>query len=383
MLAAALPLARIPDRDEELRAPLRRFLAETLADVPTETRARSWLGFDAAFSRSLGAAGWIGLNLPREYGGSERGAFARFVVVEELLAAGAPVAAHWIADRQSGPLILRYGSEDQRRRHLPAICAGEAYFCIGMSEPGSGSDLASITSRAVRDGDEWRLTGQKIWTTGADKAHFMIALVRTSGQTGDRQAGLSQVLIDLSTPGVTVRPIVDVTGDAHFCEVHFDDVLLPPTAVIGQEGEGWNQVTAELAFERSGPERIYSSVVLLETWLQGLRRAGPGPAERRLAGQLIAELAVLRTLSVNVAARLAAGDSPVLEASVVKDMGTGFEQKVPALIAGLVGAEPDRPVDPDLYRTLAYLLQINPSFSLRGGSREILRGIIARGLGLR
>jgi alkylation response protein AidB-like acyl-CoA dehydrogenase len=383
-LPISLDLTCIPAEDEALRAPVREFLKSALARSRLEVRARSWLGFDAAFSRSLGERGWIGLTLPTAYHGQGRGAFARFVVVEELLNAGAPVAAHWIADRQSGPLILRYGTESQRQQYLPGICRGELYFCIGMSEPNTGSDLASVRTVAKRTAAGWCLNGQKIWTTNADKAHCMIALVRTSGIAADRQRGLSQLIIDLSLPGITIKPIVDLTGDAHFCEVHFKDVELPPEALIGNEGTGWEQVMAELAFERSGPERIYSSVVLLNAWLESLRARKRVPGAARAAvGRMIGELAVLRAMSIAVAGKLARGDIPAVEATLVKDMGTTFEQAVPTLIADVIGNEPNLALDPGLYRTLQYVSQICPSFSLRGGTREILRGVIARGLSLR
>jgi len=377
-------LARLPDEDEVLRASVRELCAEIMVQMPTERRARSWSGFDAAFSRKLGAAGLLGLTLPKVYGGQERGPFARFVVVEELLACGAPVAAHWIADRQSAPLILHYGTEAQRAEHIPAICRGERFFCIGMSEPGSGSDLASVRTRAERMAEGWRLNGQKIWTTNAHHDDYMIALVRTSGTVADRQAGLSQFLVDLHAPGVTIRPIVDLAGDAHFAEVFFEDVMLPDDALLGAEGQGWSQVTAELAFERSGPERIYSSVVLLDAWVAHLQAVGRlDDARREQLGSLVARLAVLREMSISVTARLASGESPVVEASLVKDFGTAFEQDLPALIADDLGGRPDEAVSPTLLRTLHYVTQIAPSFSLRGGTREILRGIIARGLGLR
>lgn len=352
--------------------------------MPLDRRARSWMGFDAAFSRALGEAGLLGLSLPKRYGGAERGPFARFVVVEELLAAGAPVGAHWIADRQSAPLILKYGTEAQREDYLPRICKGEIFFCIGMSEPGSGSDLASVRTRAERTADGWRLNGQKIWTTNAMHDDYMIALVRTSGTPEDRHKGLSQVLVDLRAPGVTIRPIPDLTGDAHFAEVFFDNVLLPPEALIGEEGNGWQQVTAELAFERSGPERIYSSVVLLDAWLRHVSAHGRNDsATTALAGSLTARLATLRAMSLAVTGRLAAGESPVIEASLVKDLGTSLEQEIPTVIGDDLAAHPDEAIDPELSRTLFYVSQIAPSFSLRGGTREILRGIIARGLGLR
>jgi alkylation response protein AidB-like acyl-CoA dehydrogenase len=377
-----LTLATLPPEDEALRPQIRAFIADHVADMPADARARSWQGFSAGFSRALGAAGFLGLTLPKTYGGQERGPFARFVVVEELLSAGAPVAAHWIADRQSAPLILRFGTEAQRQRHIPAICRGEQLFCIGMSEPGSGSDLASVRTRADRTDKGWVLNGQKIWTTNAMHSDYMIALVRTSGTIADRHAGLSQLIVDLKAPGVTVRPIVDLAGDAHFAEVFFENVELDDDALIGNEGDGWKQVTAELAFERSGPERIYSSVVLLDAWVRHLQAIGRTDAAP-LVGRLTAELATLRAMSIACTARLAAGESPVVEASIVKDRGTGFEQELPLVIGDDLAAHPDEPVSAELYRTLAYVTHIAPSFSLRGGTREILRGIIARGMGLR
>lgn len=374
--------ATLPPEAEALRAEIKAFLAEHLAGCPPHRRARTWTAWDAGFSRALARKGWVGLTLPRQYGGGGRDAFARFVLVEELLAAGAPVAAHWIGDRQSGPLLLKFGSQAQRERFIPAICRSEAFFCIGMSEPGSGSDLASVRTRAERAPGGWRLNGSKIWTTYAHKADWMIALVRTSGVSGDRQRGLSQILVDLKAPGITIRPITLLTGDSDFSEVHFDNVPLPDEALVGAEGDGWAQVNAELAFERSGPERIYSSLVLLDLWTEHLRSAG-GPADGARLGRFLARLAALRAMSVALTAQLAAGRSPVVEAALLKDLGTELEQAIPRDIADAVAADPDSPPDAELMRTLAFLMQISAVFSLRGGTREILRGMIARGLGLR
>ena len=211
----------------------------------------------------------------------------------------------------------------------------------------------------------------------------MIALVRSSGEPADRQKGLSQFIVDLSLPGVTVRPIRDLAGDAHFNEVFFDDVLLADDALIGEEGDGWAQVNAELAFERSGPERIYSSIVLLEHWIACLRRDGHAARDVETIGRLATHLATLRNMSVAVTTKLVAGESPVIEAALVKDIGTTFEQEIPTLLANAVGADPAADVDADLLATVFYLAQVAPTFSLRGGTREILRGMIARGLGLR
>ncbi|HET6536923.1 MAG TPA: acyl-CoA dehydrogenase family protein [Sphingopyxis sp.] len=379
-----LSLAQVPAEDEALRPAIRALAEQAATAASADIRSRSWSGFSREFSQLLGSRGFVGLTLPKQYGGAEKGAFARFVVVEELLAVGAPVAAHWIADRQSAPLILHYGTEAQREYFLPRICRGELVFCIGMSEPGSGSDLASVRSRAERTDKGWRLNGQKIWTTNGAHGDYMIALLRTSGTVDDRQKGLSQLIVDLKAPGVTVRPITDLTGDAHFAEIFFDDVELPEDALIGEEGQGWQQVTAELAFERSGPERIYSSVVLLDAWIKHLQMVGrDDSATLALVGDFTARLGVLRAMSLACTARLARGESPVVEASLVKDLGTSFEQELPVAIGDNLASYPEEAIGAELYQTLLYVTHIAPSFSLRGGTREILRGIIARGMGLR
>jgi alkylation response protein AidB-like acyl-CoA dehydrogenase len=341
------------------------------------------MGVDRAFSRAMGEAGLLGLTLPTRYGGSGLGPFARYVVVEELLAAGAPLGLHWVGDRQSALVILNFGSEAQRRNYLPRICRGEIFFCIGMSEPGAGSDLASVRTRAERTDSGWRLSGQKIWTTAAHHCDFMIALVRTSGSPGDRQQGLSQIIVDLKAPGVTIRGIEDASGHRDFNEVFFDEVKLPDDALLGDEGGGWAQVTAELAFERSGPERIWASAVLLDAWIAHLQRTGANEVRMQRLGAFMAELAALRTMSIAVTARLAADEQPVVEASLVKDLGTTFEQAIPAALADDLGSHPQEEVAADLRSALVDMLAIAPAFSLRGGTREILRGIIARGLGLR
>ena len=380
----SLTLTSIPAEDEALRAEVRAFLIDAVREMPAHVRARSWCGYDAEFSRELGRRGWLGVTLPKEYGGADRSPFARYVLVEEFLNFGAPVGAHWIADRQSGPLILKYGTEAQKQHYLPKICKGEAFFCIGMSEPNAGSDLAGVKSRAAPNEKGFLLNGQKIWTTNAHHCHFMIALVRTSGETADRQKGLSQVIIDLSLPGVTVRPITDLSGDSHFCEVFFDNVQLLPDAMIGQEGGGWEQVIAELAFERSGPERLFSSIVLFDEWLSFVRtESGHTPDAVRLAGKVFTQLAPLRAMSVAVQEKLTRGESPIVEAALVKDLGTSVEQMIPAAIADDLFSRDGESVPLELLLTLNYVTEVAPSFSLRGGTRDILRGMIARGLGLR
>ena len=379
MQALDIRPAQLPPECEALRAQVRAFLAEALANYPSEARARNWSGYSAEFSRALGEQGWIGMTWPRRYGGGERSMLERYVVLEELLAAGAPVAAHWVADRQSGPLLMRYSPDVLAPEILPRIARGECFFCIGMSEPDSGSDLASIRTRAVRDGDEWVINGRKVWTSSAHKAHYMIALVRTAPPGADRHAGMSQFLIDMRTPGMTIRPIINQLGEHEFNEVTFDDVRVPHQHLIGEEGDGWHQVTTELTFERSGPERYMSSTQLM---LEMLDEAdADNPHHTLVLGRLVAQYATLRQMSLGVAGMLAAGQNPAMAAAAVKDQGALLEQGMPDLAHELFSGRvsPDSP----LAKVQRHLVMATPSFSLRGGTREILRGILAKGMGLR
>jgi hypothetical protein len=371
----------LPPEAEALRGEVRAFLREWMGQTAPAKRARSWSGFNPDFSKALGARGWIGMTWPKKYGGHERSYAERYVVLEESLAAGAPVSAHWVADRQSGNLLLRFGTEEQRQKILPGIARGETYFCIGMSEPGSGSDLASVRTRARKTDGGWLINGQKIWTSNAHNSHYMIALVRT-GEDSARHAGLSQMIVDMKTPGLTVRGIKDLVGNSHFNEVFFDDVFVPDSMLIGGEGDGWRQVGAELAFERSGPERFLSSFRLFIEFIRAVGES-PSEAEKILIGKFASELWTLRQMSLSIAVQLQAGASPVVEASIVKDLGTGLEQEIPRAIQGIARDDMSPNLPGAFNETLAYLLQVSPSFSLRGGTREILRGIIARDLGLR
>jgi len=369
----------LPPETEVLRAEVRAFLAEHLADYPVRERVRNWQGGDPAFSRKLGERGWLGMTWPRRFGGHERSSLERFVVLEELLACGAPVVHHWVAERQSGPLLMRYAPDTLAPEIVPRIARGEVSFCIGMSEPDSGSDLASIRTRATRTDGGWRINGRKVWTSGAHRADYMIALVRTRDRAEDRHAGMSQFLIDMKTPGFTIRPIISQLGEHDFNEVTFDDVFVPEHQLIGVEGGGWQQVVAELAFERAGPERFLSSTQLV---LEMLDAADPSDPRQAVAiGRLTAQYAALRQMSVAVQRMVARGEDPALIASIVKDQGALLEQSIPDVAHDLFGGR----VEPDstLEQAMTYLTLAVPSFSLRGGTREILRGIIARGLGLR
>lgn len=376
---------RLPPETEALRAEVRAFLADETAAGAVDPSGLGGRGaFDRAFSRRVGARGWIGMTWPGRYGGGERSFLERYVVNEEMLAANAPTQAHFVADRQSGPVLLRYAAEEVRRDVLPRIVRGECAFCIGMSEPDSGSDLFAARARARRTADGWRLDGRKVWTSYAHRSDYMIGLFRTSEPTEDnRRHGLSQFLVDMKAPGIEVRPIPFMTGGHEFNEVVFDDARLPDNALLGEVDMAWKQATSELAFERSGPERF------LETFqvLLGLIRAlGPAPDRRGAEGlgRLAAQLATLRRMSIAVAGLLAAGEEPVLEASLVKDLGTNWEQALPAVARDLAAfVERDAGNRPDFDAVLAHATMIAPKLTIQGGTREVLRGIVARGLGLR
>jgi alkylation response protein AidB-like acyl-CoA dehydrogenase len=339
--------------------------------------------FDRTFTRACGEAGLIGLSWPSRWGGQERSTLERYVVVEELLAAGAPVGGHWIADRQSGPQILRHGSDALQAEVLPGIVRGEITFAIGMSEPDSGSDLASVRSRGERVDGGWRLDGRKVWTTGGHLADYMIGLFRTEPADPQRRhAGLTQFAVDLRSAGITRRPIRNLCGRDDFSEITFDQVFVPDSHVIGQVGDGWRLVTGELAFERSGPERFLSVFPLLVALL----RAGPRddtPTARIELGRAVAHLAALRRMALSVAATLDAGGDPATEAALLKDLGNALEREIPERLRALRLAEPGSP------QAAAYRVMLDDtvadatSYTLRGGTPEVLRGMIARGLGLR
>lgn len=371
-----LPAVALPRETEALRSEVRAFLEEELAGHPPELRAKSWLCFDPAFSRKVAARGWVGMTWPKVYGGAERSILERYVVIEEMLAAGAPVAAHWTGDRQSGPLLLSHGTEAQRRRYLPALVAGKIFFCIGMSEPDAGSDLASIRTRGRKVDGGWLVNGAKLWTSNAHRSDFMIALIRTGSEADGKHGGLSQFIIDLTTPGIQCRPINDLTGEAHFNEVVFEDAFVPDDAIVGRPGDGWTQVTSELALERSGPERFMSVLPMLLAAFSRMRENG-GDAE---LGRMLAHLMTLRQMSIAVATMLEGGvRSPGLEAALVKDLGMSFEQDAPRIVEKLLQTELLSGED-DVQSMLTMVTMLAPSFSLRGGSREILRGVIAKGL---
>lgn len=364
-----------------LRAEVRAFVAEQLAAGSFTPSVDAWLcGWDENFTAALAARGWLGMTVPKEYGGQGRSFIDRFVVTEELLAAGAPVAAHWIADRQVVPSLLKYGSEAQKHEILPKIAAGECFFGIGMSEPDSGSDLASVRTRAVQVDGGWKLTGTKVWTSGAHHAHAFIVLARNAPvDPAHRHAGLSQFIVRLDAAGVEVRPIISMSGSHHFNEVILDDAFVPDAMVFGEIGDGWRQVTSELSFERSGPERWLSTFTLLAAAAENMG-SHQIPHDAQL-GRLVARIAGLHQMSTAGAEALERHQPADVAAAVVKVLGTTTEGDI-ADFADLRCGDTSA-VDSAYRELVAAAVDQRPGFTLRGGTNEVLRGVIARGLGMR
>lgn len=374
---------RLDARCEARRQQVRSFLKDELAQGRFEPTCDGWVkGFNLDFSRRAGAAGLLGITWPKAYGGQEGSPLERFVVIEELLAAGAPVGAHWIAERQMGPSILKFGTPEQKLAILPRIVRGELVMAAGYSEPDVGSDLASVKTRAERVDGGWKLTGTKVWTTQGHRADYMLVLCRTAPEE-EKHAGLSILILALPAEGVTIRPIPLLTGEHHFNEVNMDGVYVPDAMVLGQVNDGWHIISSELVHERSGPERFMSTFPLL---VELVRQAEAEPDNQRAlvaVGDLVARFRALRNLSISIAAALENGQIPNVEAALVKDLGTRFESEVAETARLLFPVLPSFESS-DLYaKYMAQSIMHSPSFTLRGGANEVLRGIVARGLGVR
>lgn len=366
----------LSDEQRKLREDVLRFVEQERSSFTPQCDA--WItGFDRDFSKKLAERGWIGITWPEEYGGGGRGYVDRLVLNEPLLMAGAPLASHWFADRQMAPSILAHGTEEQKKRYLPEILSGDATYCIGMSEPQAGSDLAAVRTRATRTEGGWVINGHKVWTSLAHLSDYIYLLARSEPES-ERHKGLSEFIVPLKGDGVTITPINDMSGAHHFNEVFLDDVFVGDDALIGDEGRGWYQITGQLGYERAGLERIHSVWVVLE----GMRVAAGDDKERlRELGELEAAAIVARQLVYRVASIADSGKAPDHEAAMAKLFGTDLEQKMIEVASRWAGRDSrlaseaeDAPFGGHLFE--AWL--IGPSFTIRGGTNEILRGIIAR-----
>jgi alkylation response protein AidB-like acyl-CoA dehydrogenase len=376
---------RLPPEAQRLRAEVRGFIAQEVAIGTFDPRGGAErTGYHPQFSRRVGERGWIGMTWPKRYGGQERSFLERYVVTEEFRVANAPVGLHFTADRQSGPMLLKYANEQIKQSILPRITRGECCFCIGMSEPNSGSDLFAANTRATRCDGGFTVRGTKLWTTNAHHADYMIGLFRTSPPTSEnRRHGLTQFLVDMTSPGITVTGVTSITGQREFNEVVFDDMFVPQTHALGEIDMAWKQATSELAFERSGPERFLETYYMLSELVRVLG-SEPDRHSAEGLGRLVAQLHTLRRMSVSVNGMLQAGREPVLEGSIVKDLGTVWQQQLPHKARDLTAFLDGDQVDREYFdQVLRYATTVVPKLTIQGGTSEVLRGIIARGLGLR
>ncbi len=376
------PTELTPD-ELELQAEVRAFLHDELPPGSHEPGLGMSARHDKAFSKKMAERGWVGMALPTEWGGSDRKAVDRFIVVEEMLRWGAPVGYHWVADRQTGNVIAKFGSDEQKARFIPKICAGELGFSIGMSEPDSGSDLASVTTRAERDSGGWIVNGTKIWTSNAHTNDWFICLLRTQpvDPDGNKRQGLSQFLIDLhDTPGLELSPIPFLNGEHHFNEVSFHDVFVPDENVVGTPGMGWNQNTTEMAYERGGPDRWLSTFSTVEQLLRETADTDLGPRMVELFGELAARWWGIRNLSLSVARLIDSGEAPSVESALVKEMGTRFEIETIERLVDVFDRELSLDSDSLFERLLAQCVLTGPGNTIRGGTIEILRSVASKGL---
>jgi len=373
----------------ELREFLERELASQLANIPVDQWIR---GISRQFSRKVAEKGWIGLTWPREYGGKGLSYLDRLIYTEEMLRYGAPVALHWMAERQIGPSLIAYGTEEQRREFLPRIMNGEVMFCIGMSEPEAGTDLASLRTRAIEDGDDFVIEGQKVWTSGAHVADYCWLVVRTDPDV-PKHKGISEIIVDLKLPGITIRPLEDLTGAHDLTEVFFDSVRVPKRYLVGTKNRGWYQIIAQLDYERSGIERLMSNYPLLHDLLAFVKEAKPSggpsgddPRVRQRLIQLRVEFEVGRLLCYRVAWLLSQEVIPNYEAAMAKAFCTEYEQRLANTATQVIGLYgqlvPGSKWVPLAGRAVANYLY-SPCYTIQGGTSETLRNIVAqRGLKL-
>ena len=352
-------------------------LREQARTVATDAVARfgrhndSWInGYSKDFAKEMASHGWIGMTWPSEFGGGARPAIERLIVGEELIKAGAPIAAMWFADRQMGPTLIAYGRPDQQTEFLPKILSGETTWCIGMSEPNAGSDLAGLTTSAARDRDDWVINGQKIWTSFGEVADYCYLICRTTKE-GPPHAGISEIIVPMDTPGIDVRPIKDMTTNRHFCEVFFTDVRVPVINLVGTEGAAFKQTMRQLEHERGGIDRLVSNHAL---YLLARDRADTTDA---LVRQDIAALEIAYRIGRILVIREALRQAPAGFSAATKCFCTEHEVRVADFVSHVLGAEAT------LWNEVTQGLSYAPGYTIMGGTSNVMRNILGeRVLGL-
>ena len=372
---------------------VRDFLEDEVGRRLWKPSCDAWIqGHNPAFTKRVAQRGWIGLTWPREYGGHERSFLDRLIVTEEMLRYGAPAACHWFSDRQIGGSILSYGSEEQKREFLPKIVRGDIYVGLGMSEPESGSDLASLKMRATEEDEVYVVNGQKTWTSGASFINYVNLFARTDSDA-PKHRGISEFIVPMDLPGISRIPMIDITGTEAWNDLFFDNVRVPKKYLIGQKNTGFYHVVEQLAYERGGMERLMGNYPLFDglvTFIKETKRNGRTLSQdtriRHKLAQLQVEFEVGRLLMYKVAAVMDAGRPPTVEAAMSKSYATAFEQRLANTAMDILGPyglllDDSKFVPFEGLASHSYLA--SKGYSLQAGSREILKNIIAtRGLGL-
>jgi alkylation response protein AidB-like acyl-CoA dehydrogenase len=375
------------EEQEKFRQEVRDFLEEELKQGTFQPACDAWImSYSPEFTKKVADKGWIGLSWPKEHGGQGRSFMDRLILTEEMLRYGAPCACHWFADRQIGGAILHYGTEEQKKEILPKIIKGEARVGLGMSEPEAGSDLASLQTRAVEDGDDYIIDGQKVWTTGAHFTNYIYLVARTDPEA-PKHRGISEFFIEADLPGITIRPLIDITGEHHFNEVFFDGVRISKKSLIGEKNKGFYQILNQLDYERSGMERLMGNYPLFdaivkfarETKRDGKPMSQDSLIRSRLA-QLKIEFEVGRLHIYRVAMVMEEGRAPNWEASMSKAYCTAVEQHIASTAIELLGLYgqlspgskwvPMAGMAHDSYLS-------SKGYSLQAGTTEILKNILA------
>jgi alkylation response protein AidB-like acyl-CoA dehydrogenase len=378
---------------EAFRREVRDFLEAEIAAGTFQPICDGWIqGYSPEFTRKVAAKGWIGITWPEEYGGQGRSNIDRLILTEELLRYGAPAACHWFADRQIGRSIIAYGTEEQKQEFLPQILKGEAYIGLGMSEPESGSDLASLQTKATEDGDDFVIDGQKMWTSCASYMTHVYLVARTDPDA-PKHRGISEFIIDARLPGISVTPTIDITGSEAWGEVFYDGVRIPKKYLIGEKNRGFYQILNQLDYERAGLERLMGNYPLFDAiirFAKETKRAGrplsEDPLIRNKLAQLEVEFEMGRLLTYRVVLVIEEGRSPNVEAAMAKTYCTTFEQRLANVATDILGAYGQLMAESEwapIFGMAPHSYLGSKGYSLQAGTTEVLRNIVAsRGLGL-
>ena len=380
------------DEQRALRAEARQVARDAVARFGRFND--TWMnGYSKEFSKELAARGWIGMTWPVEHGGGGRPPIDRLIVAEEMIALGAPIAASWFADRQMGPALMTYGTAEQQRTYLPGMLAGEDTWCIGMSEPNAGSDLGNLGCRAVLDGDEWVINGQKIWTTAGHLANHIFVLARTAPDEV-KHRGITFLLVDMQQPGVEVRPIRMMSGESEFCEVFFTDARCPKGNVVGEVHGGWMVAMTLLGNERGAGAAV--NAIAFRAELDKLNRLAKerglshDPQIRQRLAKAHTKVEVMRFLGYRALTAFMNGKKPGPDASIGKLFWSEYHKEVTELAIDILGADaltpsgtpaqtyirPDAVGSPNSSASWVDVFMNARAGTIYAGSSQVQRGIV-------